>query len=33
MPLRLQTSYTFTVENDARALDNDRFECVGQLIF
>jgi hypothetical protein len=33
LPLRLQASYTITQENEARALDNDKFELVGQLSF
>lgn len=33
LPIRLQANYTITTENDARALDNNKFELLGQLSF
>ncbi len=33
LPIRLQANYTITMEDDARALDNNKLELLGQLSF
>jgi hypothetical protein len=33
LPIRIQANYTVTMEDDARALDNNKFELLGQLSF
>ena len=32
-PLKLQLNYTMAVENDARAIDNNRFDALVQIVF
>jgi hypothetical protein len=32
-PFTFQVNYTLTIENDARALDNDRLELLSQVEF